>query len=43
MTDNTLTLRRITKARRAMMRAQDPSFRKFWSTVAQQLQEKITH
>lgn len=43
MTDNALTLRRITKARRAMMRSEDPQFQKFWAGVVQKLQEKIIH
>lgn len=38
---NTLTLQRITKARRAMMRAQNPKFRKLWHSIAMSLQAEV--
>lgn len=41
MTNNTLTIRRINKARRAMMRAQNPKFRLFWYNVMETLQSQL--
>lgn len=38
---NTLTIQRITKARRAMMRAQNPKFRELWHSVALALQADV--
>jgi hypothetical protein len=32
-----ITLKRITRARRAMMAAQNPQFRNYWKGVADQL------
>lgn len=37
----TLTIQRINKARRAMMRAQNPKFRKLWYSIAMSLQADV--
>jgi hypothetical protein len=37
---NTITLKRIVKARRAMARAQNPTFKKFWKGVVKDLSTK---
>lgn len=39
MTNNALTLRRIVKARRAMMNAQNPKFKEYWARVVEELQK----
>lgn len=39
MTNNALTLRRIVKARRAMMNARNTKFQAFWANVAEALQK----
>lgn len=41
MTDNVLTIQRINKARRAMMRAENPKFRLFWYNVMETLQSQM--
>jgi len=39
--DNGLTMQRIQNARRAMVRAQNPKFRKLWDDVANELFDKL--
>lgn len=39
--DIQLTMTRIQNARRAMVRAQNPEFRKFWDNVANELFAKL--
>jgi hypothetical protein len=38
---STIAIRRITKARRAMMNAQNPQFKEYWKKVIDQLSEGL--
>lgn len=41
MTSTTITIQRVTRARRAMMSANNPQFKEYWKKVIDQLLEGL--